>query len=94
MKAYGGVDVEVHIFLDFGTSWMWVVSFMHRPLYPRGKSRRYKLDRRLGDPRTGLDDMEKSPDHTGTLNSDPSVVQPLTSRYSGSSWTQHETVLQ
>jgi hypothetical protein len=37
-------------FLDIGTSWRWVVSFTPRPLYPRGKSPRYPLDRRLGGP--------------------------------------------
>jgi hypothetical protein len=35
-------------FLDLGTSWRWVVSFVPRPLYPQGKSPRYSLDRRLG----------------------------------------------
>jgi hypothetical protein len=45
MKAYGGVDVYIHIFLTFGTSWWWVVSFTPRPLYPRGKSPLYPLDR-------------------------------------------------
>jgi hypothetical protein len=30
------------------TSWSWVVSFTPRPLYPRGKSSRYPLDRRMG----------------------------------------------
>jgi hypothetical protein len=35
-----------------------VVSFTPQPLYPRGNSSRYPLDRRL-DPRTGLNDMEK-----------------------------------
>jgi hypothetical protein len=35
-------------FLDFGTSWRWVVSFTTRPLYPRGKSPQYPLNRRMG----------------------------------------------
>jgi hypothetical protein len=26
MKAYGGMDVYIHIFLNFGTSWEWSVS--------------------------------------------------------------------
>jgi hypothetical protein len=44
MKAY----VEwIHIPLDLGTSWRRVVSFTPRPLYPRGKSARYPLDRRV-----------------------------------------------
>jgi hypothetical protein len=37
-------------FLDLGTSWRWVDSFTSRPLYPRGESPRYALDRRLGGP--------------------------------------------
>jgi hypothetical protein len=49
------------IFLDLGTRWRWVVSFKHHPLYPRGKSRRYPLYRRLGGPhsRTGSCGVEK-----------------------------------
>jgi hypothetical protein len=47
MKMYGGVDVQIQVFL---TSALVVVSFMPRPLYPRGKSPRYPLDRRLGQP--------------------------------------------
>jgi hypothetical protein len=35
-------------FFDLGTSWRWVVSFTSRPLYSRGKSLRYPLDRKLG----------------------------------------------
>jgi hypothetical protein len=34
-------------FLEFSTSWRWVVSFTPRPLYPRGKSPWYPLGRRL-----------------------------------------------
>jgi hypothetical protein len=39
-------------FLDLGTSWRWVVNFTPRPLYPRGRSPRYLLDRRLGGPQS------------------------------------------
>jgi hypothetical protein len=35
-------------FLDLGTSSRWRVSFTPRPLYPREKSPRYQLNRRLG----------------------------------------------
>jgi hypothetical protein len=35
-----------------------MVSFTHRPLYPQGDSLPYPLVRRLGGPRTGLDDVE------------------------------------
>jgi hypothetical protein len=38
--------------LDLSTSWRWVVSFTPRPLYPRGNSPRYPLDRRLGKPQS------------------------------------------
>jgi hypothetical protein len=38
--------------LDLGTRWRWLVSFLPRPLYPRGKSPRYQLDRRLGGPKS------------------------------------------
>jgi hypothetical protein len=46
MKAYwesGGTTPRI---LDLGTGWMWVVSFMPRPLYPQRKSSRYTLNRR------------------------------------------------
>jgi hypothetical protein len=38
--------------LDLGTRWMAMVSFTPQPLYPRGKSPRYKLYRRLGGPQS------------------------------------------
>jgi hypothetical protein len=38
-------------------------------------------------PKTGLDDVEKILDPTGTRNSDPSVVQPVASRYTDDSRT-------
>jgi hypothetical protein len=34
--------------LHLGNGWVWVVSLTPRPLYCRGKSPRYPLDRRLG----------------------------------------------
>jgi hypothetical protein len=33
--------------LDIGNRWRWVVSFTPRPRYPRGKSPRYLMDRRV-----------------------------------------------
>jgi hypothetical protein len=33
-------------------NWRWVVSFTARPFYPRGKSPRFPLDRRLGWPKS------------------------------------------
>jgi hypothetical protein len=38
--------------LDLGTRWRRVVSFTPMPLYHRGKSPRYPLDRRLGAPQS------------------------------------------
>jgi hypothetical protein len=38
--------------LGSGTRWRWVASFTFWPFYPRGKSPRYPLDRRLGGPRS------------------------------------------
>jgi hypothetical protein len=49
MKAYGGVDVQIHVFLTLALVGG-VVSFTPLKLYPRGKSSRYPLDRRLGGP--------------------------------------------
>jgi hypothetical protein len=46
-------------FLDLCTNWRWAVSFTLLLLYPRKKRPRYPLDRRLGGPRAGLDDVEK-----------------------------------
>jgi hypothetical protein len=36
--------------LDLGSRWRWVVSFTPWRIYPRGKSTRCPLDRRLGGP--------------------------------------------
>jgi hypothetical protein len=38
--------------LSLGTRWRWVVSFMLQPLQPWGKSSRFLLDRRLGEPQS------------------------------------------
>jgi hypothetical protein len=82
MKAYGSGCIDPH-FLDLGTSWRWVVNFTLRPLYPRGKSPRYPLDRKLGGPqsRSGRFGEEKILDPTWTGTPTPSVVQPVASRY-------------
>jgi hypothetical protein len=47
----GSGCIDPH-FLDLGTIWRWVVNFTPLPLYPRGKSPRYALDRRLGGPQS------------------------------------------
>jgi hypothetical protein len=43
MKVYGAMNAQIQIFL--------VVKFMPRPLYDRGKSPQYPLDR-LGGPQS------------------------------------------
>jgi hypothetical protein len=47
MKGYWGVEVQLHPFFDLRIRRRWVVSFTPQPLYPRGKSPWYPLDRRL-----------------------------------------------
>jgi hypothetical protein len=64
-------------FLDLGTSWRWVVSFTPWPLYSRGKSPRYPLDRRLGGPQSRSERHRE----VKILAPDPSVVQPVASHY-------------
>jgi hypothetical protein len=56
---------------------------MPRPLYPLGKSPRYPLDRRLGrfQNRSGQRGEEKKFCTYRDSNSDPSVFQPIVSRY-------------
>jgi hypothetical protein len=81
-RSYCQLCIDPH-FLDFGTSWRCVVSFTPRPLYPRDKSLRYPLDRRLGGPhsRFGRHKEEKYSSAYRDSNSDPLVVQPVVSRY-------------
>jgi hypothetical protein len=60
-----------------------VVSFTPRPLYHRGKSHRYTLKRRLGEPQSLSERHEEVKilrPHQDT-NSNPSVVQPVATRY-------------
>jgi hypothetical protein len=58
MKAYGGMHVQIHIFLTSALAG-WVVGFTPRPLYPWAKSPRYPWIGGWVDPRAGLDDVEK-----------------------------------
>jgi hypothetical protein len=69
------------------------VSFTPRPLYPRGKSFRYPLDRRLDGPqsRSGRLEEEKILDTAGTLIPTPSVVQPVGSLYTN--YASNEAIL-
>jgi hypothetical protein len=64
MKSYwgsGSIDPRI---LDLVTRWRSVVSFIPRPLYPKGKSPRYPLDRRLGGP-------QSRNERSGEKNSEP-----------------------
>jgi hypothetical protein len=63
-------------FLDFGTRWKWVVSFMPRPLYPRGRSPRYQLDRRLGGLQSRFGPCAREKNLATAGNKTP-TVQPL-----------------
>jgi len=61
LEKGGGIVPRV---LNIGSNWR-LVSFMTRPLYPRGKSPRYPLHRMLGLPqsRSGLNGEEKTSHH-------------------------------
>jgi hypothetical protein len=77
MKAYGGVDVQIHIFLTSEVS-----GPLHAPdALPGGKSPRYPLDRRLGGPQSRSGRRGENSCPYRDSNSDPSVVQPVASRY-------------
>jgi hypothetical protein len=58
-----------------------VVSFTPLPLYAQGKKPHHPFDRRIGGPRSGLDDIEKRKFLTyRDSNSERSVIQ-LASHY-------------
>jgi hypothetical protein len=63
----GGIAPRINL----GTRWRWVVSLTPLPLYPRGKSSWYPLDRRLGGPqsRPGRGGKEKN-------SQPPSAIEP------------------
>jgi hypothetical protein len=71
--------------LDLGTRWRWVASFMPRPLYPRGNSRRYPLDRWLFRPqgRPGPSGVEKK--SPAPANNRTPILQAGAHRYTD--WT-------
>jgi hypothetical protein len=52
MKAYWGMELQLHAFFGFVTRWRYIVTFTPQPLYPHGKSPSYPLDRRLGGPQS------------------------------------------
>jgi hypothetical protein len=49
MKPYWGSGGIAPRILGLGTRWRWRVSFTPRPLYPKGKSPWYPLDRSLSE---------------------------------------------
>jgi hypothetical protein len=57
--VWGRGCIDAPRFLDFGTSWRWVVNFTPRPLSPRGRIPDTHWIGGWVDPRAGLDDMEK-----------------------------------
>jgi hypothetical protein len=65
MKAYGGVDVQIHIFLTSALAGG-VVSFTFRPLYLRERAPGTHWIGGWMDPTAGLDDVQKILDPTGT----------------------------
>jgi hypothetical protein len=69
---WGSRCIDPH-FLDLDTRWRWEVSFMPWPLYPRGKSPCYPLDRKLGGPQSwpGRHGEEKIIGSTGTRALNP-----------------------
>jgi hypothetical protein len=77
IRMYGGVYVWIDIFLTlalFGGEW----SVSHPCRFNPGEiSPRYPLDRRLGGPEAGLDDMEvKILDPTGIRIATPLSTSP------------------
>jgi hypothetical protein len=74
-----GVEASPRI-LDLGTRWRWVVSFTPRPLYPKGRSSRYPLDRRMGGPQS-RSGREKFPAPTGTRTPDHPARSPALYRW-------------
>jgi hypothetical protein len=73
MKAYGGVDAYIHIFLTSAlVGGEWSASRPGR-FTPRGKSPRYPLDRKLDGPqsRSGRHGEVKILDPTGTRTPTP-----------------------
>jgi hypothetical protein len=81
MKAYWGSRGIAPRILGLGTRWKWVVSFIHRPLYPRGNSPWYPLGRRLGalQNRSGHGVEEKNSQPLPGL--EPPIVLPVDQCY-------------
>jgi hypothetical protein len=80
MKEYWGSGGVAPRILDFGISWMWMVSFTSRPLYPQGESPWFPLDGRLGGPqsRSGRSEEKNSQPLPGL---EPVIIHPLAQCY-------------
>jgi hypothetical protein len=78
MKGIGGIAPRI---LNLGTGWRWVVSFTPRPLYPRGKSSWYTLDRRLGGSRTRSGRGRKEKNSQPLPELEPPIIQPVVHRH-------------
>jgi hypothetical protein len=61
-----------------GTRWRWTISFTPQPLYPRGKSRRYPLDRGLGGPQSRSECYGEKKNVAPTGNRTPAVQSVAT----------------
>jgi hypothetical protein len=64
-------------FLDLGTSWRRVVSFILRPLYHMWKSPRHPLDKRLGWPQTTWKRENTLPSQESNSNAIPTELSRL-----------------
>jgi hypothetical protein len=73
MKACGGVDVQIHIFLNSALAGGELSASRPGRFTPGGKSPRYPLDRKLDGPqsRSGRRREEKILDPTGTRTPTP-----------------------
>jgi hypothetical protein len=69
----GGITPRI---LNLRNRWSWVVSFIPRPRYPRGKSSQHTLDRRLGGATPCIDVVAKKLVLAAAGNRIP-VVQPV-----------------
>jgi hypothetical protein len=65
--------------LGLGTRWRWVVNFTLLPLYSRGKSSRYPLDRRLSGPQI-WSRLCGEVKNLALLGIEPQAIQPVSWR--------------
>jgi hypothetical protein len=72
----GGVDVQ-HLIPKLSRRRRWMVTLTTRPLYPRGKSRRYPVNRRLGKPHRGSGCCGGKKNLLRLLGFEPRLAQPV-----------------